>query len=66
MKTMSIMTLQIWASYFMSIVAWQQHPGNSGIRRMTMDECTALADEMLAATIKRFPKEEPWDGWRPE
>ncbi len=41
---------QAWDLFFSGMVGWSYHPGyfKEGAKRMTLEECAAVADDMLS------------------
>lgn len=47
---------QLWTFYFATIAGWQYHPGagTKEHKQLTLAECSAIADEMLRQTSRRW------------
>lgn len=51
----------LWATYFSSVASMQHHPGagTKEHKQLTLEECAAIADQMLDISIKRFARMDP-------
>lgn len=56
--------MDAWDFYFATIVGWSLHPGyfKDGTHRMTLIECAAMTDEMVALREAALSVDE----WTPE
>lgn len=48
----------IFAMYFSGIAAFQFHPANPALSRMSLEECADVADRMVELHRLRYPPKE--------